>query len=145
MVAKEKEQEEHKKQEAKRKAIETNKIIDEQVAQKKIQNQLKRQTDNLVHQIQHGDKKNEVDRESIRNYSQGRTAKEEKAINKIIKQHREKADARAEPRTERNEFKYTMNDVRKWDCNKDAKPVDGPSWGNATYMKTPTTSYSMTY
>ena len=38
-----------------------------------------------------------------------------------------------------------MNDVRKWDCNKDAKPVDGPSWGNATYMKTPTTSYSMTY
>lgn len=32
LVAKEKEQEEHKKQEAKRKAIETNKIIDEQVA-----------------------------------------------------------------------------------------------------------------
>ena len=38
-----------------------------------------------------------------------------------------------------------MNDVRKWDCNKDAKPVDSTAWGNATYMKTPATSYNMTF
>ena len=74
LVAAEKQEEEHKKKEAKRKALETTKVMDEQVAQKKIQNQLKKQTDNLVHQIQHGDRKNEVDRESIRNYSQGRTS-----------------------------------------------------------------------
>ena len=38
-----------------------------------------------------------------------------------------------------------MNDVRKWDCNKEAKPVDSTAWGNATYMKTPATSYNMTF
>ena len=73
MVAAEKKKEEDDKKEAKRKAMEATKIIDEQVAQRKIKDQLKKQTDNLVHQIQHGDRKENVDRESIRNYSQGRT------------------------------------------------------------------------
>ena len=62
-----------------------------------------------------------------------------------MKANRKKADQRAEPRTDRDENKYALKDIRKLDCDKEAKPVDAVTWGNPTFMKTPTTSYSMTY
>ena len=67
------------------------------------------------------------------------------AVKKIMRQNRKKADKRAEPRTERDENKYYRNDIRRLDCDKDAKPLDREMWGNSVFLKTPQTAYSMTY
>ena len=99
----------------------------------------------LVHSITHGGHRNDIERDSIRNYSTSWVSTDERVLNKIVKQNRKKADKRAEPRTERDENKYVMNDIRKLDCDPNHKPVDAVTWGNPTFMNLPSTSYAMTY
>ena len=91
----------------------------------------------MVRQIEHGERKDDIERNSIRNYSTSWMSNDERVVNKIVRQNREKADVRAEPRMERDETKYVMHDIRKLDCSKELKPVDAVTWGNPTYLKTP--------
>ena len=133
-----------KKLASRRKELETARQAAEQVAQKQMKAKVQQDTEALVHKIEHGEHRNDIERSSIRGGS-NRASADDRVMTKILKQNRKKADKRAEPRTERDEHKYTMNDVRKLACDKDAKPLDSAMWGNAVFMKTPATSYGMTY